>query len=67
MEFKQNDKEIQSEIMCVIFNMWKAHIMFLNNIENEYLSELRDALLPDLMSGKLDLEDLESRKRNDKI
>lgn len=67
MEFKQNDKEIQSEIMRVIFNMWKAHIMFLNNIENEYLSELRDTLLPDLMSGKLDLEDLEGRKRNDKI
>lgn len=58
MEFKQNDGEIQSEMMVILFNMWKSHIMFLNNMENEYLSELRDALLPELMSGKLDLEKL---------
>ena len=36
--------------------MWKQHIMYLNNEENRYLIELRDALLPDLMSGKIDLE-----------
>ena len=35
--------------------MWKQHIMYLNNEENRYLVELRDALLPDLMSGKIDL------------
>lgn len=58
MEFKQNDKEIQSEMMVILFNMWKSHIMFLNNMESEYLGELRDALLPELMSGKLDLEEL---------
>nr|DAU25531.1 MAG TPA: N-6 DNA Methylase [Caudoviricetes sp.] len=58
MEFKQNDKEIQSEMMVMLFNMWKSHIMFLNNMESEYLGELRDALLPELMSGKLDLEEL---------
>ncbi|MDK6365238.1 hypothetical protein QP205_23650, partial [Escherichia coli] len=43
MEFKQNDKEIQSEMMVILFNMWKSHIMFLNNMESEYLGELRDA------------------------
>ncbi len=55
MEFKQNDKEIQSEMMVILFNMWKSHIMFLNNMESEYLGELRDALLPELMSGKISL------------
>jgi len=28
---------------------------YLNQEENRYLSELRDALLPDLMSGKINL------------
>ena len=40
-----------------ILQMWKQHIMYLNNEENRYLIELRDALLPDLMSGKINLND----------
>ena len=30
-------------------------IMYLNNEENRVLAELRDALLHDLMSGKIDI------------
>ena len=34
---------------------WKQMIMYLNNEENRVLAELRDALLHDLMSGKIDI------------
>ena len=30
-------------------------IMYLNNQENRYLAEFRDALLPELMSGKIEV------------
>ena len=32
-------------------NHWKQMIMYLNNEENRYLAEFRDALLPELMTG----------------
>ena len=38
-------------------NHWKQMIMYLNNEENRYLAEFRDALLSELMSGKIDLSD----------
>lgn len=34
-------------------NHWKQMIMYLNNEENRYLAEFRDALLPELMSGRI--------------
>ena len=37
--------------------MYRQHVYFLNNEENRLLAELRDAMLPDLMSGKLTFED----------
>lgn len=55
IKFENKDKEIISEILLSIFQMYKAHIMFLNNVENKYLAELRDALLPDLMSGRIEI------------
>ena len=33
-------------------------IYHLNNEENRYLAELRDKLLPDLMNGKINLDEL---------
>ena len=33
--------------------MYKQHIYYLNEEENRYLIELRDALLPELMNGNL--------------
>ena len=35
---------------------WKQMIMYLNNEENRFLAEFRDALLHDLMSGKIEVE-----------
>ena len=55
VKFENNSKENVSSIFMMIFNMWKQHLYYLNNEENRYLCELRDALLPDLMSGKITL------------
>lgn len=35
---------------------WKQMIMYLNSEENRYLAEFRDALLPELMSGKINID-----------
>lgn len=51
--FSNNDKDNLSSVLMMIISTWKQHIFYLNNEENRYLSELRDALLPDLMSGKI--------------
>lgn len=53
-EIQCTQEEISS-IFMMIFNMWKQHIYYLNIEENRYLAELRDALLPDLMTGKIEL------------
>ncbi len=55
LKFENKSKDGVSTILMSILSMWKQHIMYLNNQENVYLAELRDALLPDLMSGKIDL------------
>lgn len=51
--FKCNDKDIFPDILRQFFTVWKNQIALLNTMQNAYLSELRDALLPDLMSGKI--------------
>lgn len=56
-EFKNNSKDGISSILIMILNTWKQHVYFLNLEENRYLAELRDKLLPDLMSGKLEVEE----------
>lgn len=55
LKFENGRKDNVSTILMSILQMWKQHIMYLNNEENRYLIELRDALLPDLMSGKIEL------------
>ena len=55
VKFENNNKDDVSSIFMMIFNTWKQHIYYLNNVENRYLAELRDALLPDLMSGKIEI------------
>lgn len=55
IKFENASKEILSSVLIMILNSWKQHIYYLNQEENRYLSELRDALLPDLMSGKINL------------
>ena len=57
-----NSKELKivqmdKEILCPVFDsfimLWRQHIITLNNMENLYLSELRDALLSPLMTGRI--------------
>ncbi len=55
IKFENNSKEILSSILIMILQNWKQHIFYLNQEESRYLAELRDALLPELMSGKIDL------------
>lgn len=42
-------------------NTWRQWIMYLNTEENRYLAEFRDALLPELMSGKIDITESEGK------
>ena len=56
LKFENGSKNKVSTILTSILQMWKQHIMYLNNEENRYLVELRDALLPDLMTGKLKID-----------
>lgn len=39
---------------------WKTLMTYLNDEENRLLAELRDALLPDIMNGKIDVSKLEN-------
>lgn len=61
IRFENNSKDILSSILIMILNNWKQHIYYLNQEESRYLAELRDALLPELMSGRISLEE------NDKV
>ncbi len=51
--FKNNSKESVPELLLVVLMSWRMLVMECNNEENKYLAELRDALIPDLMSGKI--------------
>lgn len=44
------------KLLTVFVSMWKQHIMFLNNEENRILAEFRDAMLPDLMQGMIEVK-----------
>lgn len=55
IKFENNSKEQLSSVLIMILQNWKQHIYYLNTEENRYLAELRDALLPELMGGKIDL------------
>lgn len=61
IRFESNDKELISSIFSILLPMWKQHVFYLNQQENILLTELRDAVLPDLMSGKICL----SKKENE--
>lgn len=60
-EFKieNRSKDKLPEILMIFLTVWKQHIMYLNNEENRILAEFRDALLPDLMSGKIEPQESE--------
>lgn len=52
---ENTDKGKLSTLIALFINMYKQHICYLNDEENRYLAELRDALLPELMNGNLKL------------
>lgn len=54
---ENTDKEILSSLLSIFMPMYRQHVYFLNNEENRLLAELRDAMLPDLMSGRLTFEE----------
>lgn len=53
--FKCNDKELLPDILIQFYNVWKNQIAILNTMQNKYLAELRDALLPELINGKIQI------------
>ncbi len=57
--FKCNDKENLPEILLQFLSVWKNQIALLNTMQNKYLIELRDALLPDLMGGEINVDSLQ--------
>ncbi len=57
LRIENTDKEILSSLLLIFMPMYRQHVYFLNNEENRLLAELRDAMLPDLLSGKLTFED----------
>lgn len=59
IKFENRSKESLSSILRMTLPVWKHHIFYLNEQENILLCELRDALLPELIEGKIDLEGLE--------
>lgn len=52
-KFENKSKDTVSSVLVMILQTWKQHIYYLITEENRYLTELRDALLPDLMSGEI--------------
>lgn len=60
MKFEVKDFDELPEMISIFLNMWRQRMMALNNEENRILIELRDTLLPDLMSGKINLEQEEA-------
>ena len=54
--FKCNDKELLPDIFIHFLTIWKNQIFLLNTMQNQYLTELRDAELSELMSGKISHE-----------
>ena len=56
LKIENMDKEDISSLMLMTLNTWRTMLHFLNNEENRYLTELRDKMLPDLMSGNLVLK-----------
>lgn len=54
---RQMDKDILSPVMLSFLPLLTQHIMTMNVFENNLLGELRDALLPALMSGRINLQE----------
>ena len=56
IKIENTSKESVSSLFAIFMPMLKQHIYYLNNRENELLKEFQQALLPELMSGRLDID-----------
>ena len=56
---KISTKEGVHPLVLDFLSHWKQMIMYLNTEENRYLAEFRDALIPELMSGGIDVKENE--------
>lgn len=59
IKIENTSKNSISHLFIFFMQSLKQHIYYLNQQENIYLAELRDAVLPDLMSGKLDISKID--------
>lgn len=55
IKIENKSKDSISSLFMIFLPMFKQHIYYLNDRENELLAELRDAILPALMSGEIDV------------
>ena len=55
IEIKCSTKENIPPLIQLFLNHWRQAIIYLNNEENRLLAEFRDALIPELMNGNIDL------------
>lgn len=55
IRFENNSKDILSSILVLDFEQLEATHFLSKQEENRYLAELRDALLPELMSRKIEV------------
>lgn len=53
LKVENKSKESISSIFLTLLPMYRQHLYFLNEMESRLLAELRDALLPELMSGEI--------------
>lgn len=60
IKLENMSKETVSSIFAIFMPMLKQHIFYLNNRQNELLAELRDAVLPELMNGNIDVSKIEN-------
>lgn len=57
IEFKASTKDKVPHCIIRFLNDWKSRRLYLNDEENRILAEFRDALLEDLMTGKVQLNE----------
>lgn len=55
-------KERIHPMILEFLKVWRQWIMYLNTEENRYLAEFRDALLPELLSGNMSIDENNERK-----
>lgn len=58
LKIENQDTDEWSSLLFVFLPMWKQHIFYLNQLQNQLLAEMRDALLPELMNGNIDVSDM---------